>query len=48
MWELVYIIVNLFFLLKSYQTGITSIGRKWLCRKSSTNRLISTEPFKVS
>lgn len=45
MWELVYVIINLSFLLRSYQTGIASIGRKWLCRKSSTNRLISKGLF---
>ena len=45
MWELVYVIINLSFLLRGYQTGIASIGRKWLCRKSSNNRLISKGLF---
>lgn len=44
-WELVYIIINLPFLLKSYQTGITNTGGKWLCKKSSANRLVSKDAF---
>lgn len=34
-------VVILAFLLRSYQTGIASLGRKWPFRKSSANRRVS-------